>query len=153
MNLQIEPYTSSDQTAVLALHEAALKPTGAFIMDPELDADLFHIQAIYLDNGGEFLVGKIEDKIVAMGAIKKVDANTCELKRMRVDPEYQRQGFGQQMLVALEQRAKQLGYAKITLDTGVIQAAARKLYEANGYQETGQGKIQNLEVIYFAKQL
>ena len=36
---------------------------------------------------------------------------------MRVHPEFQRRGFGQRILEALEKRAKELGYKEIQLDT------------------------------------
>jgi GNAT superfamily N-acetyltransferase len=89
-----------------------------------------------LNNKGKFCVGLLDKKIIAMGAFRKIADDTVELKRMRVHPDFQRQGYGQRILTALEKRAKELGYTTIQLDTLVKQTAARHLYEKNGYAET-----------------
>jgi GNAT superfamily N-acetyltransferase len=60
-----------------------------------------------------------------MGALKPINTTTAELKRMRVQPEYQRTGLGQLMLDSLENRAKDLGFNVIELDTTLQQMAAR----------------------------
>ena len=36
------------------------------------DDDLHHIEAEYIDTGGEFSVGIIDGRIVAMGALKRL---------------------------------------------------------------------------------
>ena len=59
---------------------------------------------------------------------------------MRVHPYYQRQGLGQAVLTALEERARQLGYTRVVLDTSDRQEAARALYEKNDCRETGREK-------------
>lgn len=147
----IRRYQSNDQTAVLALHEAALKPTGAFMLDPELDADLSQIESVYLQNKGEFLVGELDGVIVAMGAVKKIDETTAEIKRLRVHPDFQRRGFGQTMLTKIEERAKALGYTTLQLDTTPKQLAAIQLYEKNGYTKTAQRPGKYLELLIYKK--
>ncbi len=57
------------------------------------------------------------------------------------------------MLMAPEQRYRDIGYGMVRLDTSLSQAAARRLYEKNGYSETGRGMIRNLEIVYYSKQL
>lgn len=89
------------------------------------DDDLQHIDEVYLSDG-DFLVGEADGGIVAMGAIRKKTDDCAELKRMRVHPEHQRLGYGQQMLDALEQRARTFGYRRLCLDTTVQQVAARR---------------------------
>ena len=55
--------------------------------------------------------------------------------------------------MAPEQRYRDIGYGMVRLDTSLSQAAARRLYEKNGYSETGRGMIRNLEIVYYSKQL
>jgi phage head maturation protease len=38
------------------------------------------IEQVYLNNQGEFLVGIYEDKIIAIGAFRKVDEERAEIK-------------------------------------------------------------------------
>ena len=49
-----------------------------------------------------------------MGGLRRVDDQTAEMCRMRVHPEFQRRGFGAQMVVALEERAIELGYVRLS---------------------------------------
>lgn len=55
---------------------------------------------------------------------------------MRVHPDFQKQGYGQKMLEALEMQTIKFGYKTLQLDTMTKQTAGRHLYEKNGYKET-----------------
>jgi N-acetylglutamate synthase-like GNAT family acetyltransferase len=116
------------------------------------DEDLHHIPDIYLKDG-EFLIGEHEGRIVAMGAITRKTHECAEVKRIRVHPDHQRRGFGQQILHALQQRAVELGYSRLFLDTTVEQVAAQQLYLKSGFQQVGRGQIGRFEVIFFEKVL
>ena len=135
------------------MHNAALRDTGAHLGNGPWDDDLHRIDSAYLEAGGEFLVGEFDGRIVAMGALKPVDAGMAEMKRMRVDPAFQQRGFGQEMLSALEARARALRFRKLVLDTSTRQKAALRLYQKNGYRETGHRKIRYLDLIDFEKEL
>lgn len=151
--LEIRQYQVSDNEIVWDLHHRALGPTGALLKDEMFNQDLWDINNHYLNNRGEFLIGMLEGKVVCMGALRKKTDSVCEIKRMRVYPEYQRRSFGQQMLTKLEERAGLLGYTCIVLDTTNKQIAAQKLYKKNGYSETHRGAVAGLEVIYYEKKL
>jgi ribosomal protein S18 acetylase RimI-like enzyme len=148
-DLHIRTYQEEDNDAVWQLHVDGLNQTGSFIKDPKLDADLHMIQATYLDNGGEFFVVVLGNEIVAMGALKKVNDQTAEIKRMRVKINYQRQGIGSIMLKKLIESAKELGYRKLILDTSANQTAAKQLYEKFGFREYKRGEIGNLKTHYY----
>ncbi|GCE09132.1 GNAT family N-acetyltransferase [Dictyobacter aurantiacus] len=152
--MKIRQYRPADQGAVWALHKAALHGTGADLEDEQWDADLFQIEEVYLDNQGEFLVGEIENRIVAMGAIKKITSTRSEIKRMRVHPDFQKRGLGQMMLTRLEARAIALGYQVLQLDTTTLQVAAQQLYRKNGFVQLEQTEtIKGLTVLFFEKDL
>ena len=72
---------------------------------------------------------------------------------MRIHPDYQGRGLGQIILSELEARARALGYKTLHLDTSVVQIAAQKLYEKNGYREVGRDIYGGLEVILYEKSL
>jgi GNAT superfamily N-acetyltransferase len=97
------------------------------------EKDFDDIEGIYLKNRGEFLVGTIDGRIMAMGALRKMTEDIVEIRRMRIDPAFQRRGFGQMILFVLEKRAKELGYKIIQLNTSAKQIPAQKFYEKNGY--------------------
>jgi GNAT superfamily N-acetyltransferase len=150
--LVIRPFRDDDQDTVWDLHNVALQQTGAHGGNGAWDDDLHHISDVYFPNG-DFLVGELGGEIVAMGAIKRKSDECAELKRMRVHPDFQGRGYGQQMLDALQERARELGYLRMWLDTTVLQVAAQALYTKNGFVEAGRGKIGPFDLIYFEKAL
>jgi GNAT superfamily N-acetyltransferase len=150
--LQIRRYQPPDHDAVCELHKTALLAVGAYADGP-WNADLNQIQAAYLDNGGEFLVGVLQGRVVSMGALKRRGPDRAEIKRMRVHPDFQRRGFGQAILAALEKRARDLGYSVLHLDTTILQVAAQCFYAKNGFREVRRGKLVGFDCIFFEKQL
>ncbi len=70
---------------------------------------------------------------------------------MRIAPAFQRRGFGQAILTALERRAVELGYKTLHLDTTVLQKAAQGLYIKNGYSEASRAKVGPFECIFYEK--
>lgn len=146
-------YTSADQEAVEHLHVFALQQTGAYLGRGPWDDDIYAIEKVYLNHQGEFLIGECDGLVVAMGALRRTSPERAEVKRMRVHPDYQGRGYGQLILDALEARARALGCRTLHLDTSILQIAAQKLYEKNGYREVGRGTIRQLEVILYEKQL
>jgi len=152
----IQRFLSSDKAQVRTLHELALRGAGALIEGPDgeaLDRDLDDVEASYIEVSGEFLVDDVDGRIVAMGALRPVGSRHAELKRMRVHPEWQRQGRGRSMLAALEQRARDLGFRRLSLDTTEQQVAARSLYTSAGYIQTGCAEHYGQVVILMEKAL
>ena len=98
-------------------------------------------------------VSALDGRIVAMGAFRKTSADQAEVKRMRVHPDFQRRGFGQAIIDALEAKARDLGYKMIHLDTSVKQTAAQRFYAKNGYVETGREKRERFTLIFYKKRL
>jgi GNAT superfamily N-acetyltransferase len=79
------------------------------------------------------LTGVEDGKTIACGALRPVDEDTCEVKRMYVNPDYRGKGFSRQMLAALEEKAGLFGYNRIILETGKKQPEALGLYNKSGY--------------------
>ena len=134
----------------------ALRNTGAFVEtnhSRNWDSDLDDIATVYLSAGGEFLVGEINDVIVAMGGVRLNDDGSATLKRMRVHPRFQRRGYGRELLRLLEEAARQRGVRRIVLDTLPVQSAALALYLSNGYLETHRGERDGIELVFMDKSL
>lgn len=74
-------------------------------------------------------------KPVACGAIKPYNDSTIEIKRMYTHPDSRGKGLGKTILRELEQWAKELGYKKLILETGISFAAANNLYKNYGFTQ------------------
>lgn len=75
-----------------------------------------------------------DNKAIACGAIKPLDENSMEVKRMFTLPEYRGKGFAAKVLNELETWAKELGFEKTKLETGKKQVEAVALYTKCGYE-------------------
>ena len=85
---------------------------------------------------GVFLVGFDDDgRPVCGGGVKRLEDGLGEIKRMFVAPEARGRGVARELLAALEDAARDLGYARVRLDTGPRQPAAEHLYRSAGYTE------------------
>ncbi|WP_026711309.1 GNAT family N-acetyltransferase [Flavobacterium filum] len=68
---------------------------------------------------------------VGCGALKEYDTNTMEIKRMYVPLDKRGKGIASMILKVLESWAKEMGYSKCILETGVNQPEAIGLYKKN----------------------
>jgi ribosomal protein S18 acetylase RimI-like enzyme len=124
---------------------------GAHLGSGPWDSDLDAIESVYLRAGGEFFVGVLEGEVVAMGALRLHSDGRARITRMRVFPRLQGRGIGQTLLDRLHHRAAELDLGTLYLDTTVGQAAARRLYEKNGYRETSRGTVGPYECLYYER--
>ena len=88
-----------------------------------------------------------------MGALRPDGEATAEVKRMRVHPDWQRQGRGRAMLDVLERRARELGFRTLVLDTTEQLVAARSLYASSGYVETRRTELYGHKFVFMRKVL
>ncbi|WP_158301927.1 GNAT family N-acetyltransferase [Paenibacillus mesophilus] len=131
--MELRPYRQSDHEQVVSLHELSPRDAGDHQGAGQPDDDLRDIAAAYTADGGEFWVGEIDGRIAATGAFRQTPSETAEITRLRVAPEYRGRGYGGLMLDKLEERAKELGYELLHLESPEGEEAARKLFDRAGY--------------------
>ncbi len=69
-------------------------------------------------------------------AVRKLESDTCELKRLYVRPDKRNLNIGYQLTSLAIDEAKKLGYMKIKLDTLDTMQPAISLYRKLGFVET-----------------
>jgi GNAT superfamily N-acetyltransferase len=115
----------------------------------------FYAQYNGLENISYILLLKEGDEAIACGALKEIDADHAEIKRMFVVAQKRNQGLASKVLLQLEQWALELGYHYCMLETGINQPEAIRLYEKNGYLRIpNYGQYKGVEASYcFEKSL
>ena len=138
---------------MLALHRSALTGFNLGMTQQEDEVDLMAIEQVYLSSGGEFLVGFLDERLVAMGGFKRLSDTLAELRRMRIERELQGRGYGTQLLRELERRAFQAGIRALWLQAAQRRPLTLEFYRKQGYQETGRGFYGQVEMVQFSKTL
>lgn len=126
-----EPFDSADARRLVGALDAHLasrySPEQRF--GPNLKPE-------HLEPGlGTFVIARANGVAVGCGAIRRLDATTCEVKRMYVEPELRGRGVGKGILNDLELAARALGAKRLVLETGIYQGEAIALYRAAGFSQ------------------
>lgn len=152
----IRDFRPSDLDEVLWLNVRALNPDAPRQGDAQRYSDLLDVVGAY-QRDGAFLVGEEDGAVVAMGAVRRLDAAVFEMKRLRVAAHAVRRGFASAVVAELEGHARALGGAAIILDTTVQQLAAQALYQRLGYAETHRSNLTNdagsFDLIHYRKEI
>ena len=109
----------------------------------------------FLQSGGIFVIAYETDTPVGCGALRPISKADVELKRMFVPHAHRGRGVARLVLAFLEQRARQLGFQRLLLETGDQQVAAMGLYRSSGYQriEAFGEYVHSSRSVCFAKEL
>lgn len=98
--------------------------------------EMDNIQANYFETDGIFLVMTVDGEMIGTGAIRRLDEDACELKRLWLLDRYQGRGLGYRMVQELLSFARAKGYKRIRLETDpVYQKRAVEFYKRLGFYE------------------
>lgn len=77
----------------------------------------------------------VGEAVAAIGALKRLDDKSGEIKSMRTDPAFLRQGIAAAVLEAIIAHARSLGLTRLSLETGTGPAfePALSLYRRRGF--------------------
>ncbi len=99
------------------------------------DEELDSLRTMYGAPKGGIILCKSTDEYAGCVAIREMQDDTGELKRMYVKPEYQHKGIGRALLEKALELARDCGYKKIRLDTLDHMLPAISLYEKAGFRK------------------
>jgi putative acetyltransferase len=89
----------------------------------------------YTPPKGAILMASFNEHIAGCIAVRPLDKDICEMKRFFVRSKFRGYGIGKKLSEAIVEKAKEIGYAKIRLDTHNTFKAAIGIYRKLGFKE------------------
>ena len=97
--------------------------------------ELDELPGKYGSPDGVILLALEQEKLAGTVALRRFDAESAEMKRLYVRPEYRGNQLGRQLAEAVLEAAKRVGYRSVKLDTVPSMKEARALYERMGFMK------------------
>ncbi len=101
----------------------------------DFSTELATLPGKYAAPAGRVLLARVDGAIVGCVALRALDVNTAEMKRLYVRPAGRGMQLGRRLAEEICALAKAQGYLRIRLDTMPSMTAAQHLYGALGFQE------------------
>jgi GNAT superfamily N-acetyltransferase len=100
----------------------------------EFETELATLPGKYAPPRGALLLATHNSEPAGCVALRELPGNACEMKRMFVYPELHGLGVGLALAQQVIERARQIGFQSMLLDTSIRQAEAQGLYRRLGFQ-------------------
>ena len=99
------------------------------------DRELNHPFDKYGPPDGRLYLAKWNDVSAGCVALRRLDEDRCEMKRLFVRPKFRNQGIGSMLVHRILSDAREIGYQSMLLDTLPFLERAIQMYRNIGFQE------------------
>ena len=129
MTIAVADLADPDVQALIAFHQRSMvesSPPGL-----SFALDLSGLQA----DGVTVWAAHVGDRVAGIGALKQLDEISGEIKSMRTDPQFLRQGIAARLLESIIAHARSIALTRLSLETGTGAAfePALALYRRRGF--------------------
>jgi ribosomal protein S18 acetylase RimI-like enzyme len=134
------PHDAGDLEATKALFAEYAGSLGFSLAYQDFEEELANFPGKYASPAGALLLARVDGEPAGAVALRPLDADICEMKRLYVKPEFrglrtaQGLSIGSALAHGIVAAARERGYHRLRLDTisGKMQAAV-KLYRSMGF--------------------
>lgn len=146
--LTVRPFETRDQAAVSRLYTEGL--LAGQIAPNDTGADIENIQEAYFDDPRHhFWVAEHHGRVCGMIGVASDEPHTAEIRRLRVDQDYQNTDLGTILLQTAIDHCKHHGYLKVRLDTRFERDTALGMFDRAGFEYTRARSMHGKELLEF----
>jgi len=120
---------ATDLAAVRELITEYASALGVDLSFQHIEEELATLETFY----ETILTAREAEGIAGCIALRRVDDQTCEMKRLYIRPHFRGRGIGRRLVQAIIDVARARGYARMRLDTLPSMGDAMRLYESFGF--------------------
>jgi len=122
---------ADDLSIVRALITEYANSLGVDLSFQNLDHELATLETFY----ELILVARDDQDAAGCVALRRIDDEICEMKRLYVRPQFRGHDLGRRLAERIIEEARQRGYKRMRLDTLPTMTAAIPLYRSLGFVE------------------
>lgn len=116
-------------------HAEDIELVNSYFDKTAFEEELAGLPGKYAPPEGSLLLALVDSMPAGCVALRQIDENTCEMKRMFVYEQFHGHGVGKALAERIIEDGKALGYRKMVLDTGARQREAKGLYHGMGFKD------------------
>jgi len=98
-------------------------------------AEVMGLPGDYAPPRGRLLLARVDGAVAGCIALRRLDDDVCEMKRLFVRPAFRNSGAGRQLAERVIADARSVGYRRMYLDTLPSMDRAQSLYERLGFRD------------------
>jgi len=131
--VQVETDSHLEQARLL-FEEYAVS-LGIDLSFQNFEEELTNLPNDYIPPDGCLLLAIDKTRTAGCIALRKLNDDTCEMKRLYVLSQFRRLGVGKLLAEAVVAQARKIGYRRMRLDTLPSMMQAQALYKSLGFKE------------------
>ncbi len=115
----------------------------------DFEAELANLPGEYAPPEGRLYIALYRSQPAGCVALRKIDDNICEMKRLYVRLQFRKKGIGRALAIAIIEEAQRLGYRSMRLDTVPSMREAITIYRSLGFKYIGPYRYNPIEGAIF----
>lgn len=113
------------------------------------EEELANLPGVYVSPTGCLLLAVYKEQPVGCVGLRKLSDDVCEMKRLYVREQFRGLGIGRALVEAVIEKAREIDYIYMRLDTVPSMEAASTLYISVGFRKSGAYRYNPIEGAVF----